>query len=255
MTLRNLSLALASLVSALALADNFVVITLRDGQQVKRQVDTSTEQLTFTESMDSLCFTNGDKYSFSDISDVSFCYEEPSEDAKTIYIQWNGTAAPTIRCSAPGVTAEVNGGNVTLTNMNTDTEYTYVLSGSSADGSLTLVSDYKSTLRLEGLDLQSTLEEALNIKCGKRVALELAEGTVNTLADATTDNGQKGAIYCKGHLEVSGAGTLCLTGNVKHALATKEYLQFKKSTGAINITHAAGDGIHAGQYFQMKAAP
>lgn len=178
----------------------------------------------------------------------------PSDDPEVITVEWSADGgAPTVACSAPDVTVEIDGGNVTLTNTNTTTEYTYVLRGKSAAGSLTLVAEYKSTIRLEGLDLTSQAEEALNIKCGKRIALQVMEGTVNSLADSPTDNGQKGALYCKGHLEVEGAGTLNLTGHTKHALSTKEYVQLKKKfTGHLNVLGAPGDGIHAGQYFQMN---
>lgn len=190
------------------------------------------------------------------IQEIAFQPDEedviPDEERREVYVTWNGTEAPTVRCLSDDVAVTTDGGNVTLTNINTDTEYTYILDGSSADGSFTLVSDYKSTIRLNGLQLQSSLEEALNIKCGKRVELVVEDGTVNTLADATTDNGQKGAIYCKGHMELSGGGVLNLTGNVKHALSTKEYLLLKKSFGTLNITKAATDGIHAGQYFRMN---
>lgn len=216
-----------------------------NGQFVVTYDDGSTEAFSMA---DIASMTFGDK-DFSDVVDPT-----PSDDPTVVTIVWNGTAQPEVTCSAPGVTVSTDGGNVFVTNTNTDTEYTYILRGQSSNGSLTLTADYKSTIRLEGLQLNSTLEEALNIKCGKRIDLVVADGTVNTLADATTDNGQKGALYCKGHLEVEGGGTLNLTGNVKHALATKEYLQLKKKfTGQLNILSAANDGIHAGQYFQMNA--
>lgn len=38
-----------------------------------------------------------------------------------------------------------------------------------------------------------------------------------------------------------------VTGNTKHAICAKEYLQFKKSTGAVNILGAVSDGIHCGK--------
>ena len=43
-----------------------------------------------------------------------------------------------------------------------------------------------------------------------------------------------------------------MTGNARHAIATNEYMQLKKTTGAITITKAASDAIHAEQYFQMN---
>lgn len=90
------------------------------------------------------------------------------------------------------------------------------------------------------------------MECGKRIALEIPEGTTSTLEDAAADLGQKAALYCKGHLEVSGAGTLRLTGHAKHALSTKEYLQLKRTAGTVEVLGAVSDGLHAGQYFLMN---
>ena len=257
MKLRNIFLTILVVAFGLfAFADNIIVITFTDGTTAEEVVDPATETLTFSEGLDSIIFSNGESYAFDKIDHISFKYTEPevspSDNDSIVYITWNGSDAPTIRSSASDVAFDVEGGDVVATNAGTGTEYIYVLDGESSAGSFTLVSSYKSTIRLNGLNLQSTLEEALNIKCGKRVALELADGTTNTLADATTDNGQKGAIYCKGHLEVSGAGTLNLTGNIKHGISTKEYLLVKRTAGTINITSAANDGIHAGQYFKMN---
>lgn len=178
---------------------------------------------------------------------------EPSDDPNVIIVEWGTDGCPRVQCSAPGVTATVTGGDVLLENTNVETEYTYVLRGKSENGSFTLDAGYKSTIVLDGVELTSTLEEAVNIKCGKRIALVVNDGTVNTLQDPTAENGQKAALYCKGHLEIEGAGELNLVGHVKHALSTKEYLQLKKKfTGTLNVLSAANDGIHAGQYFQMN---
>lgn len=240
-----------------------VVITLSDGHVIRvSQVD----RIDVNQGADGLfvvTYADGTTESFGigDITGMTFSDEDitdpitpdPSDDEAVITVEWRGAEAPAVMCSAPGVTVTTEGGNVFITNTNTDTEYTYILRGQSSDGSLTLTADYKSTIRLDGLALQSGLEEALNIKCGKRVALVVNDGTENTLADATTDNGQKGALYCKGHLELEGGGTLSLTGHAKHGLSTKEYLQLKKGfTGQLNVVAAASDGIHAGQYFQMN---
>lgn len=221
--------------------DNIQVNQNGDGNFVVTYADGTTESFGIAE-IAHMTFSD------ADITDPT-----PSLNPDIITITWRGAEAPVIECSAPGVTVTTDGGNVFVTNTNTDTEYEYILQGQSDNGSFTLTADYKSTISLAGLSLKSNLEEAINIKCGKRVKL-IVDGTTNTLADATTDNGQKGALYCKGHLEVEGDGTLNLTGNVKHALSTKEYLQLKKGfTGQLNVLSAASDGIHAGQYFQMNA--
>lgn len=178
-----------------------------------------------------------------------------------IDIKWNGTAATVnIPPDITGVTATIEGANVSITSTNTDTEYTYRLSGNSSDGSLTLYGDYKLTLQLAGLSLTNAHGgAAIDVECGKRIAVELVKGTRNTLADADKGS-QKAALYFKGHAEFEDHGTLNVTGRLKHAICAKEYIELKASTGTINVLGAVSDGIHCGKgkvnnehnYFLMR---
>ena len=171
----------------------------------------------------------------------------------TIYVTYNDTAAEVSNLPADGsIIANVDGADVVMTSTVTDREICCVLSGQSDAGCFIWNGSYKMAVRLNGLTLTGSAEEAINIRCGKRIALELADGTVNTLSDAKTDGGQKGAFYTKGHLEISGGGTLNLYGNVKHGISSKEYMLVKRTTGSIHVLSAAKDGIHAGQYFKMN---
>lgn len=170
-----------------------------------------------------------------------------------ITVTYNGTAA-TVNVPAAiesDVTVEQDGAHVTITNTNVSNEVEVVLSGTSTDGSLTYNGSYKCTFQLNNLNLTCTTGSPLNIQCGKRVALEIPDGTENTLTDAA-DGTQKACLYCKGHLEIEDGGTLNIVANAKHGIATKEYLQLKRSAGTINIVKAASDAIHAGQYFLMN---
>ncbi len=148
------------------------------------------------------------------------------------------------------VTAEVKGAHVIITNTNEMNEVECELTGEASDGSFTYIGSYKSSIRLAGVNLTSNQGAAIDIKCGKRIALILEDGTENTLVDYV-DGAQKACLYCKGHLEVEGGGTLNVTGNLSHAIKTKEYLQLKKSTGTINIVKSNSDGIHVGQYYRQ----
>lgn len=178
-----------------------------------------------------------------------------------IVIQFNGnTASVTVPTIVKGVTYSINGANVVINSSTTTTEYTYRVSGSSSDGSLTINGNYKLTMTLAGVNLTNQHGgAAIDVECGKRISVELASGTVNTLADAPTGT-QKAALYFKGHPEFKGNGTLCVTGNLKHAICAKEYIQLKSSVGFINILGAVADGIHCGKgkaenehnYFEMN---
>jgi len=147
-----------------------------------------------------------------------------------------------------GVTADVDGAYVTINNTDTTEERTIAISGETADGALTYNASYKTTIELNGASIASQKGAAIDIECGKRIALELKKGTVNTLIDCAGGK-QKAALYCKGHLEIDKTGTLNVTGNAKHAIAAKEYIQLKKAAGTINVLGAKSDGIHCGQYY------
>ena len=169
-----------------------------------------------------------------------------------VTIIWDGASATVeIPANVEGVSYTVDGGNVVINNANITTEQEFVLTGTSANGSLTYNGAFKATFRLNGLTLTSQRGAALDILCGKRCAFVLEDGTTNTLADYEAGE-QKACLYCKGHVEMEGGGTLNVTGNYAHAIKTKEYLQLKKSTGVINILKSAGDAIHVGQYYRQN---
>ncbi|MBO7120503.1 MAG: carbohydrate-binding domain-containing protein [Bacteroidaceae bacterium] len=195
-------------------------------------------------------------FNVADVDSITF--KNPDEIGKietnVVYVNYDGNVATVTPENVKGISVEVDGATVNLTNTNTDFEMTFILSGESTTGSFTYNGEYKACIRLAGLSLKSTTGAALDIKCGKRIALELLEGTENYLEDAPDSLGQKAALYCKGHLEVSKGGTLTVKGNYTHAIKTKEYMLVKTTTGGLSIAGAEGDGIHAGQYFKMNGS-
>ena len=186
---------------------------------------------------------NGNEYSVDNVDSITMVH--------IITVNYSEGKATVEKGNVMGVTYTVDGANVTIDNTNTHNEVEVVLQGNSNDGSLTYYGQYKCKFYLNGLNLTSTVGAALNIQCGKRVDLIINPGTDNILTDAAGGM-QKAALYCKGHLEISGSGNLTVSGNTKHAIASKEYMQLKKSTGNITIAKAAADAIHVGQYFIMN---
>ena len=153
---------------------------------------------------------------------------------------------------AKDITATVNGAHVVLLQgADVSKEITYTLSGTSQQGSLYMDGSLKTTFILNGLSLTNPDSAAINIRDGKRIAIQLADGTTNTLVDGTSGS-QKACLAIKGHAEFSGGGTLNVTGNTKHAIWSKEYMQVKASVGAINILKAVSDGINCNQYYQQN---
>lgn len=161
------------------------------------------------------------------------------------------TAIVNIPDTITDVKAVVKGTNVTLTSTTTTKEYNYITSGTCSNGSLVINGVYKLTLLLNNLSLTNTKGAAIDVECGKRIAVILAGGTTNQLVDSK-NGAQKACFYSRGHVEFEGAGTLLLTGNTRHAFSCKEYLEIKKTTGLIEVLKAVGDGLHCGEYFQMN---
>ena len=133
---------------------------------------------------------------------------------------------------------------------NENGEIIYNLSGASTDGEFNLTASFKCIVELDGLTLTNPNGAPLALMNGKRVELSAKKGTKNTLTDGA-NNTYNGCIHCKGHLKLKGKGTLNVTGNVKHAIYSKEYMEVKNLT--LNITAAEKDGMHCKQYFFMES--
>ncbi|MBR5038104.1 MAG: carbohydrate-binding domain-containing protein, partial [Prevotella sp.] len=108
------------------------------------------------------------------------------------------------------VMPNVNGAHVVLQSTTTTEEYIYHVTGNTYDGSLTITGAYKLTLQLAGVSIHSTRGAAIDIETGKRVAVVLEEGTLNTLSDCSGGS-HKAALYFSGHPEFEGPGTLNVT--------------------------------------------
>lgn len=187
----------------------------------------------------------GTTYSTSQVDSITI--------VKHITVTFDGnTASVDLGIASPAdITYTINGADVVMNNTNETEEMEFELKGTSNSGSFTYNGTYKCKIHLNGLNLTSTSGAALDIQDGKRIDLILTDGTENTLADAASGV-QKAALYCKGHLEVSGSGNLNVTGNTRHAIATNEYMLIKKNTGTITVSKAVSDAMHIEQYFQMN---
>jgi hypothetical protein len=241
--MKRILLTIISAIALFASANAQQKIYVCEGFRYEVHEVASTDDIVF--SADGLEVTIGDQdtYELAEIDSITFA--EPQYPR--IDIVYNGsTASVAIAPSVKGVTYSINGANVVLTSSTTTDEYLYSVSGKSTNGSLVINGSYKLTVELAGIELTSTNGPAIDVECGKRIGVILKKGTVNTLADSKGGD-HKGAFYTEGHPEFEGKGTLNVTGNTGHAICAKEYLQFKKSTGVVNIISAVKDGIHCGK--------
>lgn len=188
-------------------------------------------------------------------SDIEMNVVQSVMEENLVVVEYKDTKATVTIAGniAQYVTATVSGAHVTLyqsEGVNDITgEINYVLNGTSNDGSFTLNGQYKATIELQNLTLTNPSGAAIDIENGKRIEISSKSGTINTLIDGS--GGQKAALYCKGHLELKGKGTLNVKGNAGHAIAAKEYIAMKNCT--VNVTGAIKDGINCAQYFLLES--
>ena len=163
--------------------------------------------------------------------------------SSTINIIWNGTDV-TVTGSADGVTVTNSNGYVTVNSTVKNIEY--AVSGEGT-GQLTIYSSYKFKLSLNGLTLTCSDGPAINNQSSKTCYAVL--GSTNTLADGSSytssSEDRKAAFFSEGQICFSGSGTLNVTGNYKHAVASDDYIRLCTGTGVINLTAKASDGLYA----------
>lgn len=193
----------------------------------------------------------GKTYVLNDINQIYIDDTEVSDNI--VSVSYNGSSARVLVAGniAPHLYVSVAGSHVVITQDNTiDKEITYSLSGSSQDGSFYMDGEYKATVELRGLTLTNPSGPAINIQNGKRIEMSIKKDTENTLKDGT-DGSHKAALYCKGHLELMGKGTLNVYGYTAHAIKSGDYTTMKNCT--VNIQSAIKDGISCNEYFLMES--
>ena len=254
--MKQLLLSVIALVLTIAATGQTLKITTSSGTK-EYQASQVTESSPATFSGGNTLTIGNDMFTISDITSVKVVRsQESGVEANTVNIVYNGSTATVTKADniSNYVTAEVSGAHVTITQTNTEAidndEITYVLSGSTTDGSLTLDGSYKCTVSLAGLTMTNPNGAAINITNKKRIQLSAMNGTENTLTDGSNGS-QKACIYSKGQLQLQGKGTLNVAGNTKHAIKSGDYISVKNLT--LNITKAVGDGISCEEYFQMKS--
>ncbi len=227
-------------------------LNVKVGNVIYQYPASQTGEMTYTDGTKLTIM--GKTYALNDVDAMTVNNDDVTNNCVTV--EYGTTSA---KVYVPGnvaqyVTPTINGSHVTIAQSNTsavdDDEITYQLSGTTADGSLSLSGSYKCTVSLAGVTMTNPSGAAINITNSKRIQISAKKGTVNTLADGANGS-QKACIYSKGQIQLQGGGTLNVTGNTKHAIKSASYVSIKNMT--LNITSAVGDGISCEEYMQMKS--
>ena len=149
--------------------------------------------------------------------------------AEDVAIHYNGASAKVKNKVKDSVTITINGADINIESLYTKHQLTLRLSGMSDNGRLMLKSVGKAKITLDGLTLTSQEGAPLWLKNKKKVEIEAAKGTENTLV--------KGAvIWSKDKLLLSGKGVLNVvaTGDGCRGIKTKKDITIEELT--LNVT-------------------
>ena len=227
---------------------------------------TASEVLGFTvrfDTADRATYATSGETAPTDVADVH--YEDFIENyvsTATVTITYDGSSASAAG-AVDGVDVDIDGADVTVTS--TASGVTYVLTGSSSDGSFRMAksSDNKKFgLTLNSLTLTKAGAPAVNIQPSKRCYLNIIG--VNVLSDSGTyvasDEDRKACVFTEGKLLVTGTGSLTVSSQTKHAMASDDYVWIHDGAD-LTLTSEAKDGLHAndsivvsGGYLRVTAA-
>ncbi len=153
-------------------------------------------------------------------------------EAATEAVDPENVVAGVIQLNGNSITAEGTGVTVEGTKVIITGEGTYVVSGTLNDGCIEVNTTLKVKLKLNGASISCSTGPAILIEDAKRMTITLIEGTTNAVSDGASTV-YDGAIFSNDTLEIKGGGTLNVTGNNAHGIASDDDIVVKN--GSINI--------------------
>ena len=161
---------------------------------------------------------------------------------KTVSIVFEGENAR-VSGDTDSLTITQEGAHLTITTVATGLQF--ILSGQSKNAGFKLYSEHKACIVLNGADLTNPTGPVINSQLKKRLFIDLAANTVNTLTDGTSytkvkGEDQRGCIFAEGKLCISGKGQLYVNANKKCGIASDNYVHM--TDGFIHIDNHAQKG-------------
>ena len=130
----------------------------------------------------------------------------------------------------------------------------YRLSGTLNDGQIIVNSEAEAPIHLilDGVNISNSSSTAINIEAADKVIIILAEGSDNTLTDASDYvypsadvDEPNAALFSKDDLTIYGSGELTVNGNFNDAIGSKDGLVIRDANITVN---ALDDGIRGKDY-------
>lgn len=193
-------------------------------------------------------------------------YEDDDESKGTVTITWSGsTASVAYNPSSLKNSAVLASGTSADVVIYGSKKIDYVLKGTTSDGSLTLYSEKKCKMTLDGVSITNSDGAAINmpkksvgtVSYGGKTCYVVLKGT-NSLTDGTTYSSavsgedMKATLFSEGQLIFSGTGTLNVTSRYGHGIASDDFIRIRggKHNPVINVT-SVKDGISVNDYLLM----
>ena len=174
-------------------------------------------------------------------------YVENSPWSKEIAIHFDGENA-TVTGSVSGVAVVREGAHLTVTNLSGPVKF--VVSGTTANGSLKFYGDKRFQLLLNGADITNPHGAAINNQGGKTLYVVLADGTTNRLQDGSTytiideEEDEKAALFSEGQIIFSGTGRLNVYAVGRGGVRSDDYIRVRPGV-QLYVNSTALDGLRA----------
>lgn len=235
--MRKIAFLLALMMSFIGLQAQEYYINLHQSGQVIYQNNVSgINNMNIQGSPASLYINGVSTFPISAFDSITFVLQEPPQPGDAVIITYNGSTA-TVSNPYPNIDVTTNGADVTV--YSSMAGASYLVEGSSSNGSLTIYSNSDFSLTLSQLTLTSNTTAAINF--ASPVDVDLTVQGICTIADGA-NSAVNGALYAAGNLLVGPGDNLRVTGNAKHGILVDGDLTV--NDGNIDILDSDSDGIH-----------
>lgn len=250
--MKKIIFAIAALLVACAAIAQDRVVTIHRHTQGNNTFPTIGNNYMSVRGDTALFNLNGNNWltSLSAIDSLTFSTNNVDDDSLNVdfstgvIITWNGNQATVQNpFASSGVSITTSDGHVSVSSTTSTDDITYLLQGSSSNGSFSITSDAKFILGLDNLELTSPAAPAIWIKSSKRCFIHTANN--NILSDGVS-NSQNGTLQSTGKLHFLGNGNLVLSGLAKHGIQSSKSTTV--SSGNIQILTAVKDGMNVDNF-------
>lgn len=186
-----------------------------------------------------------DKTTAEPSSEAAAAYPEETDDfgKNTFETIINIDMANPSASSESGVTITVDGNDVTADHGKTE-GVCYIVTGTTADGSLTIEGKTDYELNLSDADITNARSTAIDLQ-SKMKAFIVLSGSNRLTDGVAADDSHKGAFYGKGKMLFSGDGSLEVRGNYNNGIHGKSNIVFDKGVN-VYVNSTTNHGIKAG---------